>query len=322
MPSASASTTTCRPICPMRSAPARPRCCAWSPPIRCSPMAASAIKPTLIDRIQDRYGHTIYQHDQRECRGCDADEWNGPGRADAGRPARAGARSDDRLPDHLDDGGRGAARHRDGGDARSASRSPARPAPPTTRRTPGSSASRPTSWSASIIGYDKPRHIGQRRDRRRISRRRSCSDFMKVALADKPAVPFRVPPGIKLIRVDAKTGMRAGPGDERRTILEAFKPGTAPPDTYSVIGVADADGAAPAIASRRTPTAPCVRGTGGLVLSALRSMRRVAPRCASRGRSRYIRAARRSEIREAMRAEIEKLVDDIKQSVGLLRRHL
>ena len=28
------------------------------------------ITPTLIDRIQDRYGHTIYRHDQRECRGC------------------------------------------------------------------------------------------------------------------------------------------------------------------------------------------------------------------------------------------------------------
>ena len=33
------------------------------------------IKPTLIDRIQDRYGHTIYQHDERECRGCDAEKW-------------------------------------------------------------------------------------------------------------------------------------------------------------------------------------------------------------------------------------------------------
>ena len=33
------------------------------------------IKPTLIDRIQDRYGHTIYKHDQRECRGCDAERW-------------------------------------------------------------------------------------------------------------------------------------------------------------------------------------------------------------------------------------------------------
>ncbi len=66
-------------------------------------------------------------------------------------------------------------------------------------------------------------------------------DFMKVALADKPAVPFRVPAGIKLIRIDAKSGMRAAPGDQR-VILEAFKPGTAPPDNYSVIGVTDAEG--------------------------------------------------------------------------------
>src|SRR6478752_4862599 len=36
---------------------------------------AKRIKPTLIDRIQDRYGHTIFRHDQRECRGCDADKW-------------------------------------------------------------------------------------------------------------------------------------------------------------------------------------------------------------------------------------------------------
>jgi penicillin-binding protein 1A len=65
---------------------------------------------------------------------------------------------------------------------------------------------------------------------------------MKLALADKPATPFRVPAGIKLIRVDAKTGMRAGPGDGGKTILEAFKPGTAPPDNYAVLGVADAEG--------------------------------------------------------------------------------
>ena len=34
------------------------------------------VSPTLIDRIQDRYGHTIYKHDQRECVGCDASQWN------------------------------------------------------------------------------------------------------------------------------------------------------------------------------------------------------------------------------------------------------
>ena len=49
-------------------------------------------------------------------------------------------------------------------------------------------------------------------------------------------MPFRVPAGIKLIRIDARTGMRAGPAAKRPRILEAFKPGTAPPDSYSVIG--------------------------------------------------------------------------------------
>ena len=39
------------------------------------------IQPTLIDRIQDRYGHTIYKHDPRECRGCDAEKWAQPDRA-------------------------------------------------------------------------------------------------------------------------------------------------------------------------------------------------------------------------------------------------
>ena len=86
-------------------------------------------------------------------------------------------------------------------------------------------------------------------------------DFMKVALADKPAVPFRVPPGIKLIRIDPRSGMRAGPGDQR-VILEAFKPGTAPSDNYSAIGVSDADGRPVGVspeADRAIRT-----GTGGL----------------------------------------------------------
>src|SRR6201981_3270195 len=96
---------------------------------------------------------------------------------------------------------------------------------------------------AIYLGYDKPRALGRGNAATGghlaapIAR-----DFLKLALVDKPAIPFKVPAGIKLVRVDAKTGMRAGPGDTGRTILEAFKPGTAPPDNYSVIGVADADG--------------------------------------------------------------------------------
>ncbi len=90
------------------------------------------------------------------------------------------------------------------------------------------------------MGFDKPRHIGRLATGGHLAAP-VVRDFLKVALADKPPIPFTVPPGIKLIRVDAKTGMRAGPGDPK-VILEAFKPGTAPPDSYSVIGADTANG--------------------------------------------------------------------------------
>ena len=77
---------------------------------------------------------------------------------------------------------------------------------------------------------------------------------MKMALADKPDTPFRVPPGIKLISVDLHSGMRSsGSG----SILEAFKPGTAPPDSYG--GGGGSRAAAPAAADQAVGS-----GTGGL----------------------------------------------------------
>jgi penicillin-binding protein 1A len=85
------------------------------------------------------------------------------------------------------------------------------------------------------MGYDKPRHLGRGATGGHLAAP-IARDFYKMALADKPAVPFRVPPGIKLIRVDPKTGLRAGGG--QASILEAFKPGTAPPDSpAAVIGL-------------------------------------------------------------------------------------
>ena len=63
----------------------------------------------------------------------------------------------------------------------------------------------------------------------------------KAALADRPGVPFAPPPGIKLIRVDLNSGLRAGP-NSTKVIVEAFKPGTAPPDGYSAVGYASPDG--------------------------------------------------------------------------------
>jgi penicillin-binding protein 1A len=46
---------------------------------------------------------------------------------------------------------------------------------------------------------------------------------MAEALKDQPAIPFRIPPGIRLVRLNAETGELARPGD-RNVMLEAFKP--------------------------------------------------------------------------------------------------
>ena len=82
------------------------------------------------------------------------------------------------------------------------------------------------------LGYDKPRQIGNRATGGGLAAP-IVKEFLKVALAEKPAVPFRVPPGLKLIRIDPKSGMRIAAGSPGG-LLEAFKPGTAPPDSYSV----------------------------------------------------------------------------------------
>src|SRR5438309_11039133 len=76
------------------------------------------------------------------------------------------------------------------------------------------------------VGYDKPRNLGRGATGGHLAAP-IARDFLKLALADKPPIPFKVPAGIKLVRVDSKSGMRAGPGETGRTVLEAFKIGRA-----------------------------------------------------------------------------------------------
>ena len=89
--------------------------------------------------------------------------------------------------------------------------------------------SRPTSRSASSSATtSRARWAIPRRPRTYAAP--IFRDFMKMALKDKPDMPFRVPPGIKLISVDVEDRHCARPA--QGSILEAFKPGTAPPDSY------------------------------------------------------------------------------------------
>jgi penicillin-binding protein 1A len=217
------------------------------------------IQPSLIDRIQDRYGRTVYRHDSRECRGCDAQKW-----AQQSEPVLVDKR--ERVLDPMT--AYQITSMMEGVVQRGTATVVKEVGKPIAGKT-GTTNDEKDAWFIGFspdlvvgvyLGYDKPHHLGKGATGGVLAAP-IVRDFMKVALADKPAVPFRVPAGIKLIRIDPKTGMRAGPGDQR-VILEAFKPGTAPPDNYSIIGVTDAEGRPLGVspeADRAVRT-----GTGGL----------------------------------------------------------
>jgi len=201
------------------------------------------VKPTLIDRIQDRYGHTIFKHDARECRGCDAPE---------GWKNQTEPQLVDRREQVLDTMTAYQITSMLEGVVQAGTATVLKEVGKPIAGKTGTTNEAKDAWFvgfspdlavAIYMGYDKPRPLGKGNAATGGHLAAPIAkDFMKLALADKPATPFKIPAGIKLVRVDAKTGLRAGPGDTGRTIMEAFKPGTAPPDDYSVIGVADADG--------------------------------------------------------------------------------
>ncbi|MFG1419013.1 penicillin-binding protein 1A [Xanthobacter sp. V0B-10] len=187
------------------------------------------VTPSLIDRIQDRYGHTIYRHDERECRDCDADHW-----ANQPEPTLI-----DRRPQVLDPMTayqitsmmEGVIQHGTGTALKELGK-------PIAGKT-GTTNEEKDAWFIGFtpemvvgvyLGYDRPKPMGKGSTGGLISAP-VVRDFMKVALAERPAIPFKVPAGIKLVRIDRKSGQRTGSGDGN-AILEGFKPGTAPPDSY------------------------------------------------------------------------------------------
>jgi penicillin-binding protein 1A len=215
------------------------------------------IKPTLIDRIQDRYGHTIFKHDQRECRGCQADKW-----VNQNEPSMVDRREqvlDPMTAYQITSMMEGVVQRGTATVVREVGK-------PVAGKT-GTTNDEKDVWFVGFapdmavgvyLGYDKPRQISARATGGGIAAP-IVKDFLKLALADKPAVPFRVPPGIKLIRIDPKSGMRIAAGSPGG-LLEAFKPGTAPPDSYSVIGYQDGEGRPVSVSPDADRVVPTARG--------------------------------------------------------------
>jgi penicillin-binding protein 1A len=191
------------------------------------------VTPTLIDRVQDRQGITLYRHDDRPCEGCKVESWSNqpPPVLPDNRERIIDAPTTYQMVSMLE----GVVQRGTG----TAVKAVGKPLAGKTGTTNDSMDAWFIGFSPDLvvgvwIGFDTPKTLGPK-EYGGVASAPVFRDFMMAALADKPAVPFRVPPGIRLVRVNLDTGQRAQPGDQR-VILEAYKPGTEPDGEQQVIG--------------------------------------------------------------------------------------
>lgn len=183
------------------------------------------IAPTLIDRIQDRNGKTIFRHESRPCPKCNDVEWDGeyaPVIPDI-REQVADPRSAYQIVSML----HGVVQRGTGRRIRAVGK----PLGGKTGTTNDSMDTWFIGFSPDLAvgvfaGFDKPKPLGRRETGSSVAVP-IFRDFMAEALRDEPPIPFRIPSGIRLVRVNGKTGKRAVRGD-RPVIMEAFKAGTEP----------------------------------------------------------------------------------------------
>ena len=191
------------------------------------------IVPTLIDRIQDRYGDTVYRHDQRICQGCEAAGWNGQA-----EPTIIDNREqvlDPMTAYQITSMMEGVIQRGTGTAAKVLNR-------PVAGKT-GTTNDYKDAWFVGFtpelavgvyVGYDQPRSMGSSSTGGTFAVP-IFTEFMQNALAGKPPTPFNVPPGMSTAWISPDTGVQAMDG--QGGILEAFKPGTGPNLMTSVIGV-------------------------------------------------------------------------------------
>jgi penicillin-binding protein 1A len=220
------------------------------------------IQASLIDRIQDRNGRTIWRHDGRNCDGCNDANWHSQE-----EPLLADTRQqvlDPRTAFQIVSILQGVVQ-------RGTGRSVAVVGKPVAGKT-GTSSDSQSVWfigfspdlaAGVYVGFDNPRtlghdSIGQEEQGATVSAP-IFRDFMKGALADQPPTPFRLAPGIELVSVNAITG-DPQPEGTSGAIMEAFKAGTAPGEANAPLGGVIGADVGVATVSAGTPGSP---GTAG-----------------------------------------------------------
>ncbi|WP_292895823.1 MULTISPECIES: penicillin-binding protein 1A [unclassified Nitratireductor] len=198
------------------------------------------IVPSLIDRIQDRYGKTVYKHDRRECVGCVASEWKGQEEPEI-------INDRDQVLDPMT--AYQITSMMQGVVSRGTAVTVSELGRPIAGKT-GTTNDEKDAWFVGytpdlvvgvFMGYDTPRPMGRGSTGGGLAAP-IFKEFMANALKDMRPVDFQVPEGMNIIPIDRKTGMRAQAG-QPGVIMEAFKPGTGPADSYWVIGMEDLEGA-------------------------------------------------------------------------------
>jgi penicillin-binding protein 1A len=189
------------------------------------------LKPSLIDYVQDRNGKVIYRADRRPCEGCNAPDWNGKPMP---RPPLRTKQVMDPMTAyqmvHILEGvvQRGTA---------TTLRDLKRPLFGKTGTTTGPTNVWFIGGSADIVagvymGFDQPRSMGGYAQGGTLAAP-IFKQFAQVAFKDMPAVPFRAPAGIRMVRIDRRSGRKvfgAWPTDDPKAgvIWEAFKPESEP----------------------------------------------------------------------------------------------
>jgi len=180
-----------------------------------------SVTPVLIDRIQDRTGKTIYKRDERVCESCSASAWTGQSEPQLPDPRQQVM--DPRTAYQIVSILEGVVQRGTGGAVRRLVDKPVGGKTGTTNdyRDAWFVGFSPDIAAGAYVGFDQPAPLGEGEAGGRAAAP-IFGEFMAEALKDEAAIPFRVPSGIRLVRVNAKSGRPAGPNDPN-VILEAFK---------------------------------------------------------------------------------------------------
>lgn len=217
--------------------------------------------PTFIDRIQDRSGKTIFNHDTRHCDGCGPMvRWEETGAVVPDVPDTREQIIDPRYAYQIVSILEGVVQRGTAVKVKALNR-------PVAGKT-GTTNDSKDAWFMGFtpdllvgvyMGFDNPHTLGAKETGSSVAAP-VFLEFMQKALKDKPPSPFRVPPGIRMVQIDATDGTRAQPGDEK-VIWEAFLAGTEPTEKIMML---DGSSIRPAAnlggPSGEAPTT----GTGGL----------------------------------------------------------